>query len=72
MSCARSSTSCGETGTSAPDRRVGILGGTFNPPHLAHLLVAQEAYDQLGLDRVLLMPVALPPHKDAAGDPGPE
>jgi nicotinate-nucleotide adenylyltransferase len=71
VSCARSSTSCGETGTSVPDRRVGILGGTFNPPHLAHLLCAQEAYDQLGLDRVLLIPVAVPPHKEAVGDPGP-
>jgi nicotinate-nucleotide adenylyltransferase len=37
---------------------------------VAHLLAAQEAYDQLGLDRVLLMPVATPPHKEAAGDPG--
>jgi nicotinate-nucleotide adenylyltransferase len=49
---------------------VGVLGGTFNPPHVAHLLCAQEAYDQLGLDGVLLMPVAVPPHKEAAGDPG--
>jgi nicotinate-nucleotide adenylyltransferase len=64
------------TGTSAPDavapRRLGILGGTFNPPHLGHLLIAQEAYDQVGLDEVLFMPVATPPHKDAAGDPGPD
>jgi nicotinate-nucleotide adenylyltransferase len=50
--------------------RVGILGGTFNPPHLAHLVCASEAADQLGLDRVLLTPVALPPHKDADRDPG--
>jgi nicotinate-nucleotide adenylyltransferase len=50
--------------------RVGILGGTFNPPHLGHLLCASEAADQLGLDRVLLMPVAVPPHKEAPGDPG--
>ncbi|HMJ32485.1 MAG TPA: nicotinate-nucleotide adenylyltransferase [Baekduia sp.] len=49
---------------------MGVLGGTFNPPHVAHLLSAQEAYDQLGLDRVLIIPVALPPHKDAEGDPG--
>jgi nicotinate-nucleotide adenylyltransferase len=52
--------------------RVGLLGGTFNPPHLAHLWAAQEAYDQLGLERVLLMPVAVPPHKEVAHDPGPE
>lgn len=51
--------------------RVGILGGTFNPPHIAHLVCAQEARRQLGLDRVVLMPVALPPHKSVAGeDPG--
>jgi nicotinate-nucleotide adenylyltransferase len=67
------------TGTSAADRaapdgsrRIGILGGTFNPPHLAHLLCAQEAYDQLDLDRVLIVPVAQPPHKEAVDDPGPE
>ena len=50
---------------------VGILGGTFNPPHIGHLLCAQEAQDRLGLDRVVLMPVHTPPHKTAAGDPGP-
>jgi nicotinate-nucleotide adenylyltransferase len=57
------------TGTSA--ERIGLLGGTFNPPHLAHLLCAQEAFEQLALDRVVLMPVATPPHKEAADDPGP-
>jgi nicotinate-nucleotide adenylyltransferase len=51
--------------------RVGILGGTFNPPHLAHLVCAQEARDQLRLDRVLLVPVSIPPHKEAGDDPGP-
>ena len=51
---------------------VGILGGTFNPPHIAHLVCAQEARAQLGLDRVVLMPVHTPPHKEALGDPGPE
>ncbi len=50
--------------------RVGVLGGTFNPPHLAHLVCASEAAAQLRLDRVLLTPVALPPHKDADKDPG--
>lgn len=67
------------TGTSAPDavpslaaaRRLGILGGTFNPPHLGHLLIAQEAYDQVGLDEVLFMPVAAPPHKEVHLDAGP-
>ncbi len=51
---------------------VGILGGTFNPPHIGHLVCAQEARAQLGLDRVLLMPVHTPPHKEARDDPGPE
>jgi nicotinate-nucleotide adenylyltransferase len=52
--------------------RIGLLGGTFNPPHLAHLVCAQEALVQLGLDRVMLVPVHTPPHKAAQGDPGVE
>ncbi len=51
--------------------RVGILGGTFNPPHMAHVVCASEAAAQLDLDRVLLTPVAVPPHKDSPMDPGP-
>ena len=51
---------------------VGLLGGTFNPPHLAHLVCAQEALVQLELDRVLLVPVAVAPHKAIAADPGVE
>jgi nicotinate-nucleotide adenylyltransferase len=50
--------------------RLGILGGMFNPPHLGHLVCAQEAHSQLGLDAVLFMPVAAPPHKEAGEDPG--
>ena len=52
--------------------RIGILGGTFNPPHLGHLAIAQEAHAQLGLDKVVLMPVFMPPHKALDDDPGPE
>lgn len=53
--------------------RTGILGGTFNPPHLAHLVCAQEAHAQLGLDRVVLMPAGVPPHKQVPpGDPSAE
>jgi nicotinate-nucleotide adenylyltransferase len=52
--------------------RIGILGGTFNPPHVGHLVCAQEAHAQLGLERVVLMPAGLPPHKQVAVDPGPE
>jgi nicotinate-nucleotide adenylyltransferase len=52
--------------------RVGILGGTFNPPHLGHLVCAQEAYLQLGLQRVMLMPARIPPHKPVEDEPGVE
>ena len=51
---------------------MGILGGTFNPPHLGHLVAAQEALEQLELDVVQLMPVAVPPHKESHEDPGAE
>ncbi len=50
--------------------RVGLLGGTFNPPHLGHLVCAQEALIQLELDRVLLVPVGVAPHKTVEADPG--
>jgi nicotinate-nucleotide adenylyltransferase len=52
--------------------KVGLLGGTFNPPHLAHLVCAAEAHEQLGLDVVVLVPTAVPPHKEAPEDPGAE
>jgi nicotinate-nucleotide adenylyltransferase len=52
--------------------RIGILGGTFNPPHLGHLVCAQEAYLQLGLDRVMLIPARIPPHKPVEDEPGAE
>lgn len=52
--------------------RLGILGGTFNPPHLAHLVCAQEAHRELALDRVLLIPARIPPHKSVEHEPGPE
>jgi nicotinate-nucleotide adenylyltransferase len=51
--------------------RLGILGGTFNPPHLGHLAVASCARSQLRLERVLLMPSHTPPHKRPQHDPGP-
>ncbi len=43
--------------------KVGILGGTFDPPHLGHLIAAQDAVMVLGLDRVLFIPAGTPPHK---------
>jgi nicotinate-nucleotide adenylyltransferase len=52
--------------------RLGILGGTFNPPHLGHLVCAQEAYVHLGLDLLLLIPARIPPHKPVEEEPGAE
>jgi nicotinate-nucleotide adenylyltransferase len=52
--------------------RVGILGGVFNPPHIGHLVCAQEAHAQLGLDVVVWIPVGQAPHRDVPDDPGPE
>jgi nicotinate-nucleotide adenylyltransferase len=52
--------------------RLGLLGGTFNPPHIGHMVCAREALVQLGLDRVLLIPVHEPPHKQIEDDPGVE
>lgn len=43
--------------------RIGIFGGTFDPPHLGHLVVAADAHAVLALDRLLLIPAAVPPHK---------
>jgi nicotinate-nucleotide adenylyltransferase len=43
--------------------RIGLLGGTFDPPHYGHLWLAELAHEQLRLDRVLFMPVGDPPHK---------
>lgn len=45
--------------------RLGVLGGSFDPPHLGHLLLAEMALDALGLARVLFVPAADPPHKTA-------
>ncbi|MGA9876577.1 MAG: nicotinate (nicotinamide) nucleotide adenylyltransferase [Solirubrobacteraceae bacterium] len=58
--------------TTHPKERLGILGGMFNPPHLGHLALAHAAASDLGLSRVLLMPVLIPPHKPAGQDPGAE
>ena len=52
--------------------KVGILGGAFNPPHLGHLILAQEAHAQLGLDKVVWMPYGEPSHRVLDDDPGGE
>jgi len=45
-------------------KQVGLLGGNFNTVHLAHLVMADQVQNQLGLDKVYLMPTYLPPHVD--------
>lgn len=48
--------------------KIGLMGGTFNPVHIAHLRIAEEARDLCGLDRVIFIPAADPPHKPLAGE----
>ena len=45
------------------DRRVGVLGGSFNPVHNGHLAIARQTRDLLGLDQILFIPAGVPPHK---------
>lgn len=47
--------------------RIGLLGGSFDPPHVGHLLIASDAVDALGLDRLVLVPAATQPLKGEAG-----
>jgi nicotinate-nucleotide adenylyltransferase len=49
---------------------IGVLGGAFNPPHIGHLVLAQEAAFQLGLSDVLLVPAGEAPHKRIEPEPG--
>ena len=69
-----SSTSSGATATSGPEvvdderPRLGILGGSFNPPHLGHLLIASDVCHYLDLEKVLFVPAARPPHKTIDDD----
>ena len=58
--------------SSANKAAIGVLGSAFNPPHLGHLALAQEALWQLGLEEVVLVPTGQAPHKRIADDPGRE
>ncbi len=57
---------------SGPGAGIGVLGSAFNPPHLGHLALAQEALWQLGLSEVVLVPTGQAPHKRIVDDPGKE
>lgn len=48
---------------SSKGKRIGVFGGSFNPPHLAHLIAAEYAVSQLALDTLLFIPARIPPHK---------
>ncbi|MEI8349105.1 MAG: nicotinate-nucleotide adenylyltransferase [Candidatus Omnitrophota bacterium] len=52
--------------------KIGIIGGTFNPPHVGHLILAQEVCQKLQLDKIFFIPTNIPPHKEShnvqAGD----
>lgn len=52
--------------------RTGLFGGSFNPPHLGHLVCAKQARHQLGLNRVIWMPVGVAPHRVIEEEVGPE
>lgn len=49
-------------------KKIGILGGTFNPPHIGHLIIANEVRHAFELDEVRLIPTASPPHKNTSSE----
>jgi nicotinate-nucleotide adenylyltransferase len=53
--------------TSEMPKKIGVLGGTFDPVHYGHLRAAEEALEALGLDGILFIPAASPPHKSQTG-----
>ncbi len=51
--------------------KTGILGGTFDPPHMGHLIIAEHVCEALGLDRIMFVPASVPPHKQQRHDIAP-
>ena len=49
-------------------KKVGIYGGTFNPPHIGHISAARHFKDCLSLDKLIIMPSFIPPHKNYLGN----
>ena len=49
-------------------QRIGIFGGTFNPPHKGHTYIAKMAKQMANLDRMIFIPCYIPPHKEVCGD----
>ncbi|HLQ70930.1 MAG TPA: nicotinate-nucleotide adenylyltransferase, partial [Bacillota bacterium] len=47
-------------------KNIGILGGTFDPPHIGHLIIAEEVRERISLEEVWFIPTYLPPHKENA------
>ena len=45
-------------------KKIGIMGGTFNPIHSAHLAIAERAMDEFGLEKIMFLPNNIPPHKE--------
>src|SRR3954467_6478011 len=72
MATARCVVSVASVEGAAGGSGIGVLGSAFNPPHLGHLALAQEAAWQLGLAEVVLVPTGQAPHKRIADDPGRE
>ncbi len=52
--------------------KIGLMGGTFDPVHIGHLIAAQSVYEELELDEVWFMPTSMPPHKEQAPGASPE
>lgn len=70
MTAAATGASAPRTGA-APERRIGIFGGAFDPPHLGHVALAQAAVDQLRLDQLLIFPTGQAWHKARSLSPSP-